>query len=119
MVIIDGMAIGSPSDSVDLSKFQKFDSKKNRVELIEPDFIFGVGSILTFGAEKYEAHNWKKATPDDIERIKGSLLRHTLAYLNGELVDPESGLSHLYHAGCNLMFLDYFDRKGKHEETGF
>ena len=32
-------------------------------------------------------------------------------YLKGEKVDEETGLSHLYHASCNLMFLDYFDRQ--------
>lgn len=90
--------------------FTKHDSVKNRLELIEPKFIEGIGKIVTFGAEKYSAHNWKKAGEDDIERIKGALLRHILAYLGGQELDPETGESHLYHAACNLMFLDYFDR---------
>jgi len=91
--------------------FKKFDGSKNRLELIEPEFVEGLGRVLTFGAEKYEAHNWKKATLDeDCERIYGALMRHLLAYRKGEKLDPETNESHLYHATCNLMFLDYFDR---------
>ena len=89
------------------TEFQKFDKDKNRIELIEPEFIEGLGSILTFGANKYVSHNWKKG---DRDRYYGALQRHLLAYRKGERFDPETGKSHLYHATCNLMFLDYFDR---------
>ena len=100
----------SPTIDETCDKFIKHDNVKNRLELLEPAFIQGVGKIITFGAEKYSAHNWKKAEADDIDRIKGALLRHIMEYLNGNIVDSETGESHLYHAGCNLMFLDYFDR---------
>jgi hypothetical protein len=40
-------------------------------------------------------------------------MRHTLDYLQGEKIDKETGLSHLYHISCNLMFLEHFDMKGK------
>lgn len=90
--------------------FIKFDDNKLRLELLEPEFIKGIGKIITFGANKYEANNWKKASGEHQQRIKGALLRHLFAYLGGEEYDPETGESHLYHAGCNLMFLDYFDR---------
>jgi len=95
-------------------EFTKFDSNKNRLELIEPKFIQGIGQVLTIGANKYSIDNWKRA--DDINRYKGALLRHIYAYLDGEQIDPESGLSHLYHAGCNLMFLDYFNRTNKEKD---
>ena len=91
--------------------FKKFDEQKPRLELIEPEFIIGIGKIMTLGAEKYGDDNWKSATPEDIKRLRGALLRHQMAYLGGERLDAESGLSHLYHIGCNLMFLDYFDRR--------
>ena len=89
--------------------FIKNDETKVRLELLDPDFILGVGKVLTFGAEKYEAYNWQRATKEDRERIKGAMLRHQLAYMNGEILDPETGLNHLYHASCNAMFLVYFD----------
>ena len=90
--------------------FKKADAGKPMVSLIEPKFILGVSEILTFGAEKYGKDNWKTAKPEDIQRYKDALMRHILSYLDGEELDPESGKPHLYHVGCNIMFLDYFDR---------
>jgi len=90
--------------------FKKQDGEKTQLELIEPEFIMGLGDVLTFGAMKYAPRNWQRAKPKDIERIKGAMLRHQMAYMSGELTDPETGLSHLYHITCNAMFLDYFDR---------
>ena len=95
--------------------FIKYDSDKIRVGLLEPDFILGVAEVATFGANKYAKDNWKKC--EDTDRIKDATLRHLLAYLNGEKIDKETGLSHLYHASCNLMFLDYFDRKEKNNAS--
>lgn len=98
--------------------FLKNDLGKIRLELIEPEFIEGIGKIVTFGANKYAAHNWKNAKDEEsIERIKGALLRHTLNYLKNEKIDLETGESHLYHIACNLMFLDYFDRQSINKET--
>ena len=98
----------------DGGEFMKNDSKKPMVSLVEPQFILGIADVLTFGAEKYAIDNWKKV--DDIRRYKDALLRHTLAYTGGELIDPETELSHAYHIGCNAMFLDYLlkQKKGKH-----
>ncbi len=93
------------------SSFKKDDSGKNRLELVEPAFFKGLGQVLTMGAIKYEANNWKLGnSPEDIERIKGALLRHLMDYLDGDKTDVESGLSHLYHTAFGLMTLDYFDR---------
>lgn len=97
--------------------FKKFDTEKEMVELVEPEFILGIAKILTLGAHKYSIDNWKQATDTDRMRIKGALLRHQLAYNMGELIDSESGLSHLYHVACNAMFLDYFDRQDRKVQT--
>jgi len=93
-----------------MQKFTKNDKDKVRMELLDPDFIIGTAEVLTFGAKKYEAENWKKATGKDIARYEGAILRHLMAYRKGEKIDPETGLSHLYHISCNTMFLAYFDR---------
>jgi hypothetical protein len=34
-------------------------------------------------------------------------MRHLLAFWSGEETDPESGLPHLAHALCGLMFLHW------------
>ncbi len=92
------------ADSNGFKKAQatKHDQEKIRVELLSPIWLFGVGRVLTFGAQKYAAHNWRKGL--ELSRVLGACLRHVLAFLGGEDRDPESGLPHLDHAGCCLMF---------------
>ena len=88
----------------------KNDQEKNRLDLIEPEFIEGVGKVLTFGADKYEPNNWQKV--DDAEnRYYAAAMRHLMAWRKGEKTDPESGISHLFHVACNIMFLQYFERE--------
>ena len=36
-----------------MSDGMKFDNGKNRLDLVEPEFIENVGKVLTFGADKY------------------------------------------------------------------
>lgn len=83
---------------------QRFNDGKLRVDLIEPGFIMAIAQVLTYGANKYSANNWKTGTGLTDEQIDGSLERHFWATKSGEIYDKESGLPHLYHVGCNLMF---------------
>jgi hypothetical protein len=92
-------------------KFIKADDGKIMFSLIEPQFIKGTAKVLTLGAQKYSVGNWKKCK--DRQRYEDALLRHIYDYLQGNKCDKETGVSHLYHAACNLMFLDSFDREGK------
>ena len=92
------------------SDFIKEDDGKPMVSLVEPQFILGVAKTMTFGAEKYGINNWQKC--GDIRRYKDALLRHTLAFMDGEITDPDTGLSHMYHAGFNAMAIDYLTRQG-------
>jgi hypothetical protein len=96
------------------SEFIKLDSGKRRLSLIEPKFIQTLGDVITFGAEKYAPGNWRLC--EDTSRYKDALLRHIYAYLSGEQQDQETSLSHLAHAACNLMFLQYFDNLKKEEK---
>ena len=89
---------------------RKNDQGKNRLDLIEPQFIEGVGEVLTFGAEKYEPNNWQNVE-DPEDRYYAAALRHLMAYRKGEATDEESGLSHLKHAATNLMFLLHFEEE--------
>ena len=87
-------------------KGKKFDSHKRRYDLMVWQFIESVCDVLTFGSVKYGPDNWKDVADAD-NRYFAALTRHVLAYRSGELADPETGISHLAHAGCNLMFLFY------------
>lgn len=99
--------MGSPEGIILEQKFKKDDSGKILAAALEPKFLLGTANVLTFGARKYGRNNWKKV--EDRIRYEDALLRHTYAYLSGEKIDVESGLSHLYHMSCNLMFLDWID----------
>lgn len=89
--------------------WKKNDKEKIQPSLIEPEFIEKMAEVLTIGAKKYGLDNWKKC--EDKKRYKDALLRHILSYLKGEEKDKETGLSHLHHAACNLMFLGYLENE--------
>lgn len=93
----------------------KFDADKLRMDLIEPEFLEGLAKVLTLGASKYAPDSWKTDVSEPERRYYAAALRHLLAWKKGEKTDHESGLSHIYHAACNLMFLEYFDKA--HEAT--
>lgn len=102
--------VASLTKSSQFTAGQKDDKEKNRLDLIEPEFIEGVGKVLTFGANKYEPNNWQKVE-DAEDRYYAAALRHLIAWRKGEKTDPESGLSHLDHVACNIMFLQHFERE--------
>ncbi len=89
---------------------QKNDSGKVRFELLSVCFMSEFTQVLTFGAEKYGPHNWRGGFL--WSRLIGACLRHVFAFMAGEDRDPESGLSHLAHAACCLMFLYEHWRRG-------
>jgi hypothetical protein len=81
----------------------KFDQDKPRMELLDSYAIEQLAKVLSFGAKKYAAHNWRKGLSKS--RLIGAALRHLFAYLGGQDTDPETGLSHVAHAMCCCMFL--------------
>lgn len=62
-----------------------------------------VTSVLHFGARKYGEHNWQNVD-SGVKRYTSAALRHLFAWSGGEAMDPESGLPHLAHAACSLLF---------------
>lgn len=66
--------------------------------------LLDVAAVLTFGAAKYGPNNWQGLTDFD-DRYYAAILRHVFALGTGEEIDPESGLPHLAHAACGLLFL--------------
>ena len=83
---------------------RKFDGGKLEYGLLPPLALEETVKVLTFGAQKYERDNWKKV-PDSKRRYFDALQRHVWAWKQGEQLDPESGIHHLAHAMCCLMFL--------------
>lgn len=87
----------------------KDDQGKVRMDLIPPELLEGVGDILTFGAEKYSERNWEHGMK--WSRPFGALMRHMWAWWGGEDKDPETGRSHLWHAGCCIAFLIAYEAR--------
>lgn len=81
----------------------KFDQDKPRMDLLPPFPLMQVAMVLGHGAKKYADHNWRKGM--DFSRPYAAALRHLCAWNDGEDIDPESGLNHIDHALCELMFL--------------
>lgn len=86
-----------------MSKALKLDQGKIPLELLPFESLAEVGKVLAFGAEKYGRYNWRSGM--EWTRLVGAVLRHLFAWMRGEHLDPESGLSHLAHAACGLLFL--------------
>lgn len=89
----------------------KHDSGKLPLHLLPFDALEQVARVLQFGAKKYGERNWEKGIPHS--RTLGAALRHVFAYLRGESTDPETGLSPLAHAVCELLFALAFDIRGR------
>jgi hypothetical protein len=105
--------------TVGLTEGRKDDEEKCRIELVPSELIFAVGTILTFGAQKYEDRNWEKGMK--WSRCFGALMRHmwawwagkgptTKSFLFGDL-DDETGHSHLWHAACCIAFLIAYEER--------
>lgn len=103
----------------------KYDTGKVRMELFPPEAMVAISQILTFGAQKYADRNWEQGM--SWSRVYGALLRHlmawwgakirgqsgltTISFLFGEC-DPETGHSHLWHAGACMVFLITYEMRG-------
>jgi hypothetical protein len=86
----------------------KFDDNKLPVNLLSTEALLQTAAVLKFGADKYHAHNWRDGFA--WSRPLAAAMRHIMAYNDGEDKDPESGLSHLAHAACCIMFLLEFEK---------
>jgi hypothetical protein len=96
--------------SAPLTEGIKHDQGKVRIELFPGDVLRAISVILTFGAVKYTDRNWEKGMA--WSRVFGALQRHLWDWYQGEACDPETGKSHLWHAGCCLVFLIAYEIRG-------
>jgi len=86
----------------------KFDGDKLPLNLLSTEAMNQTAAVLKFGAQKYAEHNWRKGFA--WSRPLAAAMRHITAFNDGENTDPESGLSHLAHAACCIMFLLEFEK---------
>lgn len=96
-------------------KGRKDDKEKPDWSLLPLKLLTGVVKVLTFGKAKYDRNNWMHV-PDAKNRYSSALMRHFSAWQSGEKLDEETKLSHLYHMGCCLVFLIWFEENTKESE---
>jgi hypothetical protein len=96
--------LAQPKHEGECTHGRKDDTGKDRWDLLPWDATRAIVRVLTRGAEKYAPDNWKKV-PDARNRYFAAAQRHMTAWWEGEELDPETGESHLAHAGCCILFL--------------
>ena len=94
------------------------------LKLVDQVGLPTVSKVLEFGAKKYAAYNYMNGLK--YSRLLGAFRRHLLGHYE-EYEDPETGLPHLAHAACCILFLieyetnslDYveYDDRPKNVET--
>lgn len=93
------------NDSVEklTTKALKYDDDKIGMDLLPVKAKRAIAEVFDFGAKKYARHNWRNGF--NYSRLIAAAERHLDAFNDGEDNDPESGKSHLAHAGCCIMML--------------
>ena len=92
---------------------QKLDAGKPPWFLFPWDAAIEIVKVLAFGASKYSARGWESGI--EYSRVFSALQRHMVAWWHGEDRDQETGLLHLAHAGCCILFLLAFTVRGQTE----
>ncbi len=88
----------------------KNDHDKPRLDLLSRTALEELGRVLGHGADKYGDNNWRKGMK--WSRLYAASLRHLLASMDGETLDPETGLAHTAHVMANMMFLVEYQKRG-------
>jgi hypothetical protein len=86
-----------------MSGFVKNDSEKPMFSLFPPEALTAVAEVLSYGAKIYQPNNWVKGAA--WSRYYSAAQRHLNKFWGGQDFDPDSGLHHLPHAICSLLFL--------------
>lgn len=94
----------SPPRDLPPNPKQAYGDQKVALHLIPPASLIHEATAFEEGARKYGAYNWRTKAVEAMTYI-GATQRHLLAYLDGEEIDPESGLLHLALAKACLGIL--------------
>lgn len=79
---------------------------KAPLHLIPNTALVGMSMAFLEGREKYGQYNWR-VTGVRASVYQAALLRHMMAWFDGENTDPDSGLPHLWKAiACLAILID-------------
>jgi hypothetical protein len=83
----------------------KLDQDKPEMELVINGFpraVEAIGNLATFGKNKYSREGFLHVD-NAINRYTSAMIRHMVAKAKGELIDPETGLTHASAVAWNAM----------------
>lgn len=88
----------------------KADTGKVALSYLPWNGLIEVGKVVDYGATKYARDNWRQPYSKEYShRYMSAALRHIAAAAasedHGSALDSESGLMHLAHAACSLLFI--------------
>lgn len=76
---------------------------KCRLDLLPFEALGPIANVFEHGLEKYGLDNWRQLSTRRL--YFAAIMRHLLAWMMREEKDPDSGLSHLAHAGACILIL--------------
>lgn len=103
----------------------KKDAEKVRFDLLPGEALFAIAKVLTTGTKKYEDRNWENGMK--WSRVFSATLRHLWAWWAApgsktnvnfifDELDDEWQYSHLWHAGCCILFLITYEERNLGED---
>lgn len=94
-----------PEPAVNPKSLRAAADGKVPLEYLESALETPLAHVMKHGADKYGRRNYRD-TPCKISTYVGAIRRHTLAWQQGEDIDPDSGQPHLAHiAACCAVML--------------
>ena len=83
---------------------QQYGDLKVPLHLVPSTALVAIAMGLKEGARKYGAFNWREVEVETMTYV-GAVMRHLMAWVDGEDIDGESGNPHLFHAMASLAIL--------------
>ncbi len=100
----DFIIMGPVPPAGNLKAVQAAKEGKPRMSLVPREAIWAIAEALTEGATRYAPWNWLRE-PAAWSVYLDAMHRHLDDWANRKEKDSRTGLSHLAHAGANLMIL--------------
>lgn len=117
---IENCACTQPQDTTDYTI--KYDQNKPKLSQFPREAMEAVAEVMEYGARKYGKGTWNRV---EIQRYIDAGARHLYAMqdidengkecINLSKIDEESGLEHLYHLACNVVYAVALYKRGKDE----
>lgn len=85
---------------------QQLKEGKTPYECVPLSTLEGLARVMAHGAAKYGKYNWREQKIL-ASTYKAAIMRHLVAWSEGQHLDPDSGDSHLHHImACCVVALD-------------